>query len=266
VPGCTVRFGDVAYQLEVRTKEDDDLDGLLFKAAHENDMESIYDWLNGGGDDVDPVDFKGQTPLFIAVSKGLKDIVEFLLCHGADPTLTADGSSPLSVAVRSGDTGMITCLLCAYSRRGAPRGEKAPSAGTMRLSADGTSPLIVAVRYASCNIEFFIEQGADVDQRDGQGWTPLVAAVHAGKMDAVISLLNANANANKPNAGSDPETGRKTPLGAAVKSEDLSFVRFLLQHGAFPQTPEEEDFVLDDKVRCDIRRRADIRRRCAKSR
>ncbi|KAJ1456995.1 ankyrin repeat-containing domain protein [Pelagophyceae sp. CCMP2097] len=243
-------------------------DILLSQAARDGDMEAVFDRLDEvGWGNIDQVDERGQTPIYIAVEAGQIEMVEMLVCHNADPTLVADdGSTPLSVAVRGGDEDILGSALLLLSSRSGEEARKFARKfckAAMRIGADGTSPLVVAVRFepnVRIYVKGFIEQGADVDQRDGASWTPLVAAVQCDNIYAVGAFITAQACVNRPNAGADPESGRTTPLLAAVRSEDLSLVRLLLYHGAVPQTWEEEEFVLDDAVRADIQRRAVGRR------
>jgi Ankyrin repeats (3 copies) len=73
------------------------------------------------GADVNAIDTHGGTPLFVATIKHhyatieqLKyqtQMAEFLLCHGADPSLACDGQTPLDVARGTGQNPHLIHLL-----------------------------------------------------------------------------------------------------------------------------------------------------------
>ncbi|KAI1199268.1 ankyrin repeat protein [Nemania serpens] len=97
-------------------------------------------------------DSLGRTPLFWAVARGHKDMVELLLDHGANIN-TRDQSklTPLHVAVSGGNKELVSLLL----RRSAKIEEKA---------SYGETPLIRAILANSKDIvQLLLEHGARVD-------------------------------------------------------------------------------------------------------
>jgi len=73
-----------------------------------------------------------------------------------------------------------------------------------------------------------IEQGANVNEVDVYGFTPLIESVIANKMDIAEYLLEKGAQINQTDV-----TGR-TALHWSVENHDVAFVKLLLQHKADP--------------------------------
>ena len=96
--------------------------------------------------------------------------------------------------------------------------------------AFGKPPLACAVVYGQIEtVKFLLANGADINERDKNGCTPLLSALTADKENkAMIALLVANkANVN----ARDIPTGI-TPLMCAVNGQQLDIVKLLLQNNA----------------------------------
>ncbi|KAM3935712.1 uncharacterized protein RB166_002855 [Leptodactylus fuscus] len=76
------------------------------------------------------------------------------------------------------------------------------------------------------SLEFLLETGGGLNQRDRSGRTLLAAAAHAGNLDAVKLMLSRGANLEATD-----EDGQ-TPLGLAAHQGHLLVVELLLEHGA----------------------------------
>ncbi|XP_075707390.1 uncharacterized protein LOC142741953 [Rhinoderma darwinii] len=76
------------------------------------------------------------------------------------------------------------------------------------------------------SLEFLLEMGGGLNQRDRAGRTLLAAAAHAGNLDAVKLMLSRGANLEATD-----EDGQ-TPLGLAAHQGHLSVVELLLEHGS----------------------------------
>ena len=88
-------------------------------------------------------------------------------------------------------------------------------------------PLTTAVRCGNKEIvEMLISKGADVNAGAG-GQVPLYAAAHTGRIDIAEYLIDAGANIN----GVDARKQRWS-LEAAVDSQDMKMIEFLLSKGA----------------------------------
>ncbi|XP_077155078.1 uncharacterized protein LOC143817497 [Ranitomeya variabilis] len=76
------------------------------------------------------------------------------------------------------------------------------------------------------SLEFLLDTGGGLNQRDRSGRTLLAAAAHAGNLDAVKLMLSRGASLEATD-----EDGQ-TPLGLAAHQGHLPVVEFLLEHGA----------------------------------
>lgn len=75
-------------------------------------------------------------------------------------------------------------------------------------------------------------RGADVNARDNQGETSLMAAVRIGWLEGADLLLRQRANVDLANGRGE------TPLIAATQARNLPMVRLLLSRGADPRRPD----------------------------
>lgn len=82
-------------------------------------------------------------------------------------------------------------------------------------------------------VKFLVSKGADVNQADGQGWTPLQSAARQ-RRDRMIKLLI--------ELGADVNVGDPTPLVAAVMRDHVPSIKALIEHGADMEKPGQEDF------------------------
>jgi uncharacterized protein len=87
---------------------------------------------------------------------------------------------------------------------------------------------IVVARRDRLWLEFLISKGANVNIRNTQGVTPLVAACNINFIEGVEVLVAHSARVDDPN-----NTG-ETPLIAAVHAKNLELMRMLLRAGANP--------------------------------
>ncbi|CAD7701114.1 unnamed protein product [Ostreobium quekettii] len=99
------------------------------------------------------------------------------------------------------------------------------------LSSDEPPSLwSAAFRGREDAVEEFVEGGADVNQRNRNGTTPLYVAAQNGHAAVVERLLAAGAEVNaKSKAGS-------TPLLVAAHNNHVNIVKLLLENGAFPNS------------------------------
>ncbi len=98
---------------------------------------------------------------------------------------------------------------------------------------NGQTPLIVAVMHANeANrgmVVWLIDQGADVNAAERNGYSALYWAAFDGDLEAVAALLAHGAAVDLPDA-----YGR-TPLHRAAALESLELTALLLAHGADPK-------------------------------
>lgn len=91
-----------------------------------------------------------------------------------------------------------------------------------------TALTIVTRRRDSGWMSLLINRGANVDTKDREGYTPLIAAAELGFTDGVQILLARKANPNLTNGSGE------TALIKAVQKRDVNSVRALLVAGANP--------------------------------
>lgn len=85
---------------------------------------------------------------------------------------------------------------------------------------------IVIARQDIAWLGFLLSKGANANQQDDSGNSPMMQAVEAGFTDGVRRLLTARANVNLSNRSGE------TPLIRAVQKRDVAMVRLLLANGA----------------------------------
>lgn len=167
-------------------------------------------------------------PLAVATQKGHLRVVRQLVKAGAEAAPQAPARRPpLYVAARSGHAHVAAYLL----RHGA-----AHDVGRF----DGDTPLLVAARRGHLRVcEALVGAGADCNLAPS-GEHPLLAAVAGGSVRVAELLL---ANGSRVDAVSAFERLPSyrigdTPLHAACRRRDVTFVRLFLAHGASPDAPQ----------------------------
>jgi uncharacterized protein len=240
----------------------------LHWTAHWNDLESTQLLIKAGAD-VNAADDHGVTPLALACTNGSAPLAEALLTAGASPNgARASGETPLMSAARTGNTEAVR-LLVAYGAE-----------INARERARGQTALMWAVgenHLASARV--LVENGADVNARTASGFTPLLFAAQQGNLAATRLLLDAGAKLEttaedgsdallvaiestirglfEPSIadtrhrdlalyllerGADPDASAagRTPLHAAVWTEQPDVAKALLARGASPNARLEK--------------------------
>jgi len=157
---------------------------------------------------------EGGSPLYYVAGIGQNpEILEFLIERGADPNLKSrEGETPLSFAVRSGQTKMVEILL-------------ANKVECNCRTPDWRTPLHQACLEGFLEIAILlINAGADVNARDCEGWTTLHFAVQKGIPETIAVLLK---NGADPLAEADEEV---TPLSLARAERKVEIVSILERH------------------------------------
>lgn len=138
----------------------------------------------------------------------------FLLVAG----LSACGyrpETPLEAAASSGNVAEIERLIAGGARAD-------------QLNSHGARPLTAAARAGRVEaIKALIAHGAPIDLPEGgNGWTPLMHAVHKAQNGSVAALLDAGCSAKAQNSKA---------LTMAAGYGNAAAVRLLLAHGADPR-------------------------------
>uniref|UniRef100_UPI0037E73AA3 dynein axonemal heavy chain 12 n=1 Tax=Semicossyphus pulcher TaxID=241346 RepID=UPI0037E73AA3 len=157
----------------------------------------------------------GQTPLFVAVERGLIENASFLLQRGAEPDIQdQDEDSPLFVAVRSERPDLVKLLLQHGSR-------------VNQEGCHGRRPLHEASRLGkSALVKLLLVAGATPDPRSHYGLTPLALAAQGGHLEVVETLLKRGADALSQ------AQDEASILYEASSSGDPSVISLLLEYGA----------------------------------
>jgi ankyrin repeat protein len=177
----------------------------LKKAAEYGHTEVVRLLLDKGAD-VNEKLKDGSTALRWAAIAGHIDVVKLLLDRGADVHAKAeDGSTALMWAAVTGHFDLVTLL------KGHGAELTLPTAAMLGNQAE---------------VQKLVRSGADVNEQDSDGWTPLMYAVQKGRLEVVKLLLD---------EGADPNTRRKdgsTAFMDAVGSAQVDTIRLLLDRGA----------------------------------
>jgi len=106
--------------------------------------------------------------------------------------------------------------------------ENAGIVNTRDIASGDTPLLIVTQRRDLTWLNFLIFKGANPNQRNDKGVTPLATAVSLGWVEGASLLLERGARVN------DPDANGETPLIAAVHQRNIELVRTLIKAGADP--------------------------------
>ena len=180
----------------------------------------ILSCLIENGADINKRRMDNQTPLMVAVEKGLVSVATFLIEHGADVDLqNENGNTALHYALYGSDVSceILSCLI----------GSGADVNGVNKVKH---TPLMIAAKRGHLNaLTLLIKHGAhDVDLRDSDGYTALHYAVYGSDISCEIlsSLIGIGADVNART------NNRDTPLMIAAKKGHVNAVTSLVKCGA----------------------------------
>ena len=236
----------------------------LHWAARVDDLESVRLLLRAGAE-VNVANRYGVTPLMLAAVNGSAGVVDALLEAGADATATLpEGETVLMTAARTGQPAVVEALIkhganvnateswlgetalmwaaaenhadvvralarcgAALNVHSAPTAYARRTGGQTVLPRGGFTALMYAARQDAIDAgRALIEVGADPDQVDADGLTPLVLSIINAHYDFAAMLIENGADPNIADV-----TGM-TPLYAAVDMNTLQFM-----HGRPPSKP-----------------------------
>ncbi|XP_062612180.1 uncharacterized protein LOC134273969 [Saccostrea cucullata] len=153
-----------------------------------------------------------ETPLTLACSLGVFEIVKILVEKGADVAKCNEkDESPLLLAVKSGSKKIIKYLL-----------EKCP---LIKVDHERLSPFVME-RESDVELLKLILENCDVLSTNHDGKTPLHFAAQEGFSDVVATLIRRGANVNAA------DENKVTSLHIACSRNKVEIVKSLLKAGA----------------------------------
>jgi len=212
-------------------KEDDEGNTLLMSAIRAGRAEVVSLLIERDADVNSPND-EGVTPLMLSVLSGELQIAEIIGEHGGDVSDQdrIRKKTALMLAVERGDRGLVRLLL-SYE-----------SADVHQVDIRRASALFLSSYFDVPSIsEDLLFAGAEVDQEDMWGRTPLMVASMFGNVRTVLIMLEHGADPNTQTHWSNRIPGFGIGGPAATGQSALMFatmggyadvVRALLNHGA----------------------------------
>jgi len=195
----------------------------------------LIDWLKARGVDPNGHGHYGDTPLHLAIITDRSPnnaVLDKLLSMGADVNAPNDyGDTPLHRAAYHGLTETVRFLLKRHAdvHRRAQRGE---TALLYAARPDGYPETALAL----------IEGGANVNEADNFGITPLHGAAMIGNVSVARVLVEKGADVNR-----QTEAGY-TPLHVAALSGKPDFIRFLLEKRADRTVRDKEGLTAEERA------------------
>ena len=134
-------------------------------------------------------DDNNETPLIKAIYAHNTDIVKYLISQKADMYATdVAGRTSMMICAQKGYLDIAQILLQAGYNLNRPVPSSHQSALSLAIWAKKTKM-----------VRWLLDNGADVNSADSQGWTPLMVAAYIGSEELVKELLNRHANADMKN-------------------------------------------------------------------
>ncbi|XVF80539.1 hypothetical protein PTKIN_Ptkin15bG0081600 [Pterospermum kingtungense] len=157
--------------------------------------------------DLNSINFCARTPIHIAASCGHIEVIRFCLSVGGNPeVLDTNRCTPLHLAAQEGHLDVVEYLLEASSYDKYALNKQGKTAFALSIE-NGHSTLYnllhlgdalnLATRTVNVNgIKSCVAEGANMNGKDQNGWTPLLRAAFKGGMESVKVLLNQGAEVN----------------------------------------------------------------------
>jgi ankyrin repeat protein len=190
-------------RLDVRSKTGATVLGVAAGAGNLDLVKEIV----AEGKNVNPAPGDDLPALYKAAAGGHMDVVKYLLEKGARIDVKSDVGTLLFWVVQSNPDNTLEMVQFLIANKADAKGGAAKGWRTALDSAAGQGDVRV--------VRALVEAGADVNAvgKDGEQWTPLIAAARLGRTDVVKYLLEKGADPSKT------DRYNRTPLDHAMKPE-----------------------------------------------
>ncbi len=233
----------------------------LFVAVHSQNLSKVEKLLKSG-ENPNQKDRYGSAPIIYAAGNENIAIIKLLLKYEANPNIKGfHNITPLEQAIQSGNTSVIDLLLQSGAKI-IPLSEvikHTRNAATIeKLFKEGASldVSLHEIAHVPFLVQLLLEKGANPNERDTQGKTPLHHAASTGQIQNIALLLTAGADPNiRDKYGETPlyfvnnadsaqiliENGANvnqqdkfgnTPLHEATTEGHIQLIKSLMKNGA----------------------------------
>ncbi|KAL2323598.1 hypothetical protein Fmac_027977 [Flemingia macrophylla] len=216
---------------------------VLHEAAAANRTDAMEFLAERYGEELefDAADSEGRTAIHVAAREGHVRVIEFCVSMGGNPNL-ADwkGWTPLHYAAWGGHVEAVECLLECSDVKGA-RDREGRTAFSVAAERHAHSQvrrrLVDLLRWGDAlmraarvddvhGVKKCLGEGARVNGRDQNGWSPLHWASFKGRIKSVKVLLDHGAEVDTV------DDAGYTPLHCAAQAGHLQVALLLISHGA----------------------------------
>jgi ankyrin repeat protein len=240
-------FKQVVDSLKTKKNTNRELDGALFDACKNGQLEVVKDLLAKGAD-VDAKGALGATCLIRAINLGHLEVAKELLAQGADvDARNNNGETALLHASQEGQVELVNSLLASgadvnatgniggtalmqasyYGHLGVVKALLAGGANVDAKNIDGTSALFMATTRSHLEVvKALLAQGARANTRMSDGFTALMRASQDGNLEILKELLSHGADVNAKN------TNGYTPLMLCAYKGRIDVAKELILRGA----------------------------------
>lgn len=217
----------------------DEVDLAMHEAANFNRVDLMEALLRGfQGVDLNRVNSCGRTPIHVAAAKGSIEAIRFCLSKGGNPNaVDVHGWTPLHCAAEKGHLSAVEFLLDCHRFHGRAVVDKDGRTAFGVAVENGHKHLYDALQLGDelqraarvgdvSTVKSCLSQGAKVNRKDQNGWTPLHRAAFKGRIECVRLLLSHGGDVDCVDASG------YTPLHCAVEAGHVQVAMALVTHGA----------------------------------
>ena len=220
-------------------------DESLFQAVAKGDMGAVRVTLDNGAD-INAHDDHGDTPLIVAVANHHLAMLKLLLEKGALVSAHNNyAETALSEAARSFDPEMLRVLLggnpevkdkdvaLLEAARSAPAVRQVMDIPTRSGDQDKRTATATPEPPWVTNVRLLLDSGANIEARDEEGTTPLMAAASKGQTETFTLLLERGAKINaRDKRGLTPLIAAACACAVATMNSTYDIMKILLEKGA----------------------------------